>query len=77
MGGMKNIAVVLVVAMGLSACGAIQPEVFNQSFWSNSPIRENTTAELALGELAKGNYIGAEGLFQKALKKKIPKIITP
>ncbi len=66
---MKNIAVVLVVAMGLSACGALQPEVFNQSFWSNSPIRENSTAELGLGELAKGNYIGAEGLFQKALKK--------
>ncbi len=67
--GIRNIAVVLVLATGLSACGALQPEVFNRSFWSNSPLRENTTAELALGELAKGNYIKAEGMFQKALKR--------
>ena len=66
---MKNIAVMLVVAVGLSACGALQRDVFNEAFWSNGPLNENTTAELAMGELAKGNYISAEGQFQAALKK--------
>ncbi|HER27362.1 MAG TPA: tetratricopeptide repeat protein, partial [Rhodospirillales bacterium] len=68
----KSIAVVLAVAMGLSSCGALQPDIFGDTFWSNGPFnsaRKNSTAELGLGELAKGNYIGAEGLFQKALRK--------
>lgn len=65
---MKHIAVVLAASIGLSACGAMQTEIFDESFWSNSPTKENTSAELGLAELAKGNYVGAEGLFQKALK---------
>jgi len=65
---MKHIAVVLVASIGLSACGAMQTEIFDQSFWSNSPAKQNTSAELGLAELAKGNYVGAEGMFQKALK---------
>jgi len=65
----KSIAVVLVVATGLSACGAMQPEILDKSFWANGPLTENSTAELGMGELAKGNYIAAEGLFQSALKK--------
>jgi len=65
---MKHIAVVLAASIGLSACGAMQTEIFDQSFWANSPAKENTSAELGLAELAKGNYVGAEGMFQQALK---------
>ena len=65
----KSIAVVLAVATGLSACSALQTEILDKSFWANSPLQENVSAELGMGELAKGNYIAAEGQFQSALKK--------
>ena len=39
------------------------------SFWSASPLRDNDLAELGIAELAKGNYVTAEGHFQQALKR--------
>lgn len=69
-GRIKGITLSVVTAIGLTACGgALNSSLFQQSFWSNSPMNENSTAELGLAELSKGNYIQAESLFQAALKK--------
>ncbi|MCH2327415.1 MAG: tetratricopeptide repeat protein, partial [Rhodospirillales bacterium] len=43
--------------------------MFRDSFWSASPLRDNDLAELGIAELAKGNYVTAEGHFQQALKR--------
>jgi len=69
-GRLLNIAVVFVIAIGLTACGgALRTKVFDDSFWTASPMKGNQTAELGMAELAKGNYIAAESEFQKALQK--------
>lgn len=44
-------------------------DLFQQSFWSGGASSKNSTAELGLSELAKGNYIEAEKRLQNALKK--------
>ena len=46
----------------------MQNELFTESFWAGSPIYENDQAELGVAELAKGNYVTAEGHFLKALR---------
>ena len=46
----------------------MQNELFTKSFWAGSPIYENDQAELGVAELAKGNYVTAEGHFLKALR---------
>lgn len=46
----------------------MQNELFTESFWAGSPIYENNQAELGVAELAKGNYVTAEGYFLKALR---------
>ena len=70
LGLIKGFTVCVAVAAGLSACGgAFSPQVFQQSFWAGGPTIDNSTAELGLAELAKGNYIEAEKRFQAALKK--------
>ncbi|MGB0682476.1 MAG: SHOCT domain-containing protein [Magnetovibrionaceae bacterium] len=52
----------------LAACGPIQSgDLFDPNFWANTPGRENSSAELGLAELAKGNYVTAEGEFNRAL----------
>jgi len=63
----------LVLAAGLVAgCGAAQEtSVLSPSFWSMSPLKNaggSDLADLGLAELAKGNYVAAEGYFGKALK---------
>ena len=56
------------VASMLSGCAALNSEIFQESFWASSPFKVNDQAELGLAEMAKGNYVTAEGHFQKALK---------
>ncbi len=66
---LKRFGVVLTATVGLSACGGILAgNLFDESFWFGSPLRENTQAELGLAEMAKGNFVTAEGNFKKALK---------
>ena len=56
--------------VGLSSCGgAFNSQLFQESFWAGGPTSGNSSAEIGLGELAKGNYIEAEKRFQTALKK--------
>ncbi len=65
----SRIAFVVAFAIGLGACGMFQADVFQSSFWASSPLRQNDEAELGIAELAKGNYVTAEGHFRKALKR--------
>lgn len=65
---LSRFAYVLVAGTVLSGCAIFDGEVFDQSFWSSSPFNKNEQAELGIAELAKGNYVTAEGYFQKALK---------
>lgn len=59
---------VCAVAGVLSGCAVFDNNLFEESFWASSPFRKNDEAELGLADLAKGNYVTAEGHFQKALK---------
>ena len=68
-GQILRISFVVLVATGLGACGFFQDNLFRDSFWSASPLRDNDLAELGIAELAKGNYVTAEGHFQQALKR--------
>jgi len=69
-GHIKRIALVVLIAVSLGACGLFQGSVwFDESFWASSPFRQNDEAELGIAELAKGNYVTAEGHFQRALKR--------
>lgn len=64
----KRIAVLTLAVVTLSGCGLMQNELFTESFWAGSPLRQNNEAELGIAELTKGNFVTAEGRFQKALK---------
>ena len=54
---------------GLGACSLLQGNLFDDSFWASSPFQVNDEAELGIANLAKGNYVAAEGNFQKGLKR--------
>jgi tetratricopeptide (TPR) repeat protein len=60
-------AALCVVAVVLSGCGLMNNGVLKESFWASSPFKQNDEAELGIAELAKGNYVTAEGHFQRAL----------
>ena len=63
-------AVLLTAGLAVSACGYVQnTEIFDDEFWASSPLKDNTSAELGLAELGKGNYSAAEHHFRSALKK--------
>lgn len=64
----RRIVAVIVVAFGLQGCGLLDGELFSDSFWATSPLGQNQNAELGIAELAKGNFVTAEGHFRKALK---------
>lgn len=67
--GIAKWAVVASTA-ALVGCGVIDnTEMLDSKFWANSPLMENTEAELGLAELGKGNYAMAETHFRKALKR--------
>lgn len=69
-GRIKGFTICMITALGLSACGgSMTTDLFDSSFWANGPRGENTTAELGMADLAKGDYINAETKFQSALKK--------
>ncbi len=68
-GQIRRVAFVVVVTAALGACGFFQNTLFEDSFWASSPLRQNDEAELGIAELAKGNYVTAEGHFQRALKR--------
>jgi len=66
---MARFAFVVVASMGLGACGALQEsQIFTDTFWAGSPLKQNDEAELGIAELAKGNFVTAESHFQKALQ---------
>jgi tetratricopeptide (TPR) repeat protein len=65
----KRLVLVVLISAVLSACGLMQRGLLNSSFWASSPFRVNDEAELGIANLAKGNFVAAEGNFQKALKK--------
>ena len=68
-GQIKRLALVVLISTVLGACGLLQRGLLNNSFWASSPFRVNDEAELGIANLAKGNYVAAEGNFQRALKK--------
>ena len=60
------------LAVGLSGCGVAKQSgsLFTRDFWANTPFQSsNDQAELGLAEMAKGNYLGAEAHFLKALEQ--------
>ncbi len=60
----------LCLTISLAACGGImEGDLFDSEFWGQGPAKDNTLAELGLAEMAKGNYVSAEGYYQRALKK--------
>ena len=67
-GPMRRTILILLAVATLSGCGVTQGGLFDESFWAISPLRQNDAAELGVAELAKGNYVAAEGHFQRALK---------
>lgn len=66
--GLK-MAALAIVGLAVSGCsGSESGNIFDDSFWASSPLRENDEAELGIAELTKGNFVAAEGHFQRALK---------
>jgi tetratricopeptide (TPR) repeat protein len=69
-GVLNKYTVCVALVIGLSSCGgAFNSKIFEESFWAGGAVSNNTSAEIGLAELAKGNYIEAEKRFQAALKK--------
>lgn len=66
--GFARFAFILVAGTMLSGCAVFDGELFNESFWSSSPFKQNENAELGIAELAKGNYVTADNYFQQALQ---------
>ncbi len=64
----RQVAFSALTVVALSGCTLMQNDLFTDSFWAGSPLLENTEAELGIAQLSKGNYVTAEGHFQKALK---------
>lgn len=65
---LKRVIPLCVASVLLGGCSLFNSELFEESFWASSPFKQNDQAELGLAELAKGNYVTAEGHFQRALK---------
>ena len=65
----KHIAVLVAASAALSGCGLLQQDMFTASFWDLGLLSsQNIQAELGIAEMAKGNYITAEGRFKNALR---------
>ncbi len=61
-------ALAVVAAAGLTGCGLFDADVFSNEFWASSPFLGGDEAELGIAEMAKGNYVTAEGHFRRALR---------
>lgn len=68
-GRFGRVSLVVVLMAGLSGCGGLRNDVLNSEFWAASPFISNSSAELGIAALARGNYVTAESHFQNALKK--------
>ncbi len=68
-GQIRRIGLVVLISAVLGACSFLQRNLLDDSFWASSPFQVNDEAELGIANLAKGNYVAAEGNFQKALKR--------
>ncbi|MBC8339717.1 MAG: SPOR domain-containing protein [Rhodospirillales bacterium] len=68
-GKIRRVASVVLLSAGLGACSFFQGELMQGSFWASNPFKSNDEAELGIANLAKGNYVAAEGNFQRALKR--------
>lgn len=64
----RKTLIVTLMTLALGGCSLFQSELFSESFWAGSPLRNNDEAELGVAELAKGNYVMAEAHFRRALK---------
>jgi len=68
-GRIKRTVLSMALAVAVSGCSNMFDTSFlNTAFWDLSPIKDNNQAELGVAELAKGNYVTAEGHFLKALR---------
>jgi tetratricopeptide (TPR) repeat protein len=66
----KRFVVFIIATFMLSACGgALQGDLFQKRFWQRGIAQNNDLAELGIAELAKGNYVTAEGHFKVALER--------
>ena len=52
-----------------TGCAILESDLLSRDFWSTAPFRENSTAEMGIAALAKGNFVTAEGYFKKAFEK--------
>jgi tetratricopeptide (TPR) repeat protein len=64
----QRFGIVALVATLASGCAFLQENLYDEAFWASSPLKVNDEAELGIAQLAKGNYIQAEGHFQRALQ---------
>lgn len=68
-GRLKRTLLSIALAAAVSGCSNLFDAGFlNTSFWDLSPLRDSNQAELGIAELAKGNYVTAEGHFLKAMR---------
>ncbi len=66
----KHFAILIIATVMLSACGGVlQGDLFQKRFWQRGIAPNNDLAELGIAELAKGNYVTAEGHFKVALER--------
>jgi tetratricopeptide (TPR) repeat protein len=66
----KRFAILIIATVMLSACGGVlQGDLFQKRFWQRGIAPNNDLAELGIAELAKGNYVTAEGHFKVALER--------
>jgi len=64
----RRLSWVFVLVSFVSGCGLFQGDLWQDSFWASSPLRQNNEAELGIAALATGNYVTAEGHFKRALR---------
>lgn len=64
-----RVSLVIVAVAGLGGCAGIRDGMLKSDFWANGPFVQNTSAELGIAELARGNYVKAESHFLIALRR--------
>ena len=67
---LKRWSALVLTAVGLAACGGVmEGNLLKEDFWAGSPLWGDNEADLGLAEMAKGNYVAAEGHFKQAVKR--------
>ncbi len=68
-GVVRRLGALALVGLVGAGCTAIQSgDLFDPGFWAGSPLKQNDEAELGIAELYKGNFVTAEGHFNRALR---------